>query len=132
MPVRSSGNITVTYNATNITQYLSEVELNAAIDELETTHLASTSMTYIPSMANYTLTLSGDFAIASDNVFGPDMMNPTLRTVIVTFTEGAQTVTYTWTNSAFLTGYSLSASSTEKITHAPALRLSGTPTRVVA
>jgi len=132
MAVRGAGNVTVTYNSNNITAYINEVELNATIDELEASNLASTVMQYTPSIANYTLSLSGDWSSALDAILGPDIVTPALRTVVITFTEGGSTVTYTWTSTGFLTGYSISASAADKITHSPSLRLSGPPTRTVA
>ncbi len=132
MAVRGAGNTTVTYNGSNITAYINEVELASTIAELEASNLASTVMQYTPSIAEYTLTMSGDWSSALDAIFGPDIVTPALRTVVVSFTEGGSTVSYTWTTNGFLTGYSISSSASDKITHSPSLRLSGPPTRAVA
>lgn len=131
MAVRSAGNVVVTYNGQNITAYLNEAELSATIDELESTNLASTAMQYQPSLANYTMSFSGDWSAALDAIIGPDMITPVMRTVSIQFIENSVEVTYTWTSNAFLTGFTITSSATDKITHAPALRLSGAPTRVV-
>lgn len=49
------------------------------------------------------------------------------------FTDASgDTVTYTWTSQAFVTGYNLSAQATGKITSGPKVRLSGLPGRAVS
>lgn len=131
MAIRGAGNVTVTYNSNNITAYINEFELSQTVAELERTSLASTVMEYDPSIAEYTLTLNGDWAIALDNILGPDIVTPVARAVSIAIEDGASTVTYAWT-SAFLTGFNISGSATDKITHSPSLRLSGPPTRTVA
>lgn len=131
MAIRGAGNVTVTYNSNNITAYINEFELSQTVAELERTSLASTVMEYDPSIAEYTLTLNGDWAIALDNILGPDIVSPVTRAVSIAIEDGASTVTYAWT-SGFLTGFNISGSATDKITHAPSLRLSGPPTRTVA
>lgn len=129
MAVRGAGNITVTYNSVNITPYINTVELTAAVDELEATDLASTVAEYSPSLANYSLSLGGDWVQALDNVLGIDALTPIVRPCIVKITdENGAWAQYSWTT-AFITGFSISASATGKIEHSPSLRLSGTPTR---
>ena len=131
MAIRGAGNVTVTYNSQNVTAYINEFELQQTVDELEQTSLASTVMEYRPSIANYSLSLNGDWALAADNIFGPDIVSPTTRACSIQIEDGASSVTYAWTV-GFLTGFSISGSATDKITHAPEIRLSGPPTRTVA
>ena len=129
MAVRGAGHITVTYNSQNITAYLNTVELAATVDELEATDLASTVAEYSPSLAQYNLTIGGDWDQALDNILGVDALAPVTRTVVVKITdESGDWVQYSW-STGFITGYSISASATGKIEHSPSLRLSGTPTR---
>ena len=129
MAVRGAGNAIVTYNSQNITQYINSVELAATIQELEATDLASTVAEYSPSLAEYNLSLGGDWAQALDNILGVDAVAPTVRTCVVKFTdETGAWVQYSWATS-FISGFSISASATGKIEHSPSIRLSGTPTR---
>ena len=129
MAVRGAGNATVTYNSQNITQYINSVELAATIQELEATDLASTVAEYSPSLAEYNLSLGGDWAQALDNILGVDAVAPTVRTCVVKFTDETDAwVQYSWATS-FISGFSISASATGKIEHSPSIRLSGTPTR---
>lgn len=131
--IKANNNVRVKYNGNIITEYLNEFELASTISEIETTHLASTTQTYIPSMAEYSLSLSGDWRSAFDAIFGPDTVTPILRDVVISFSNGSglanSAVSYTWTANAFITGYNISASSGDKITHSATLRLSGPPAR---
>ena len=142
--IKANSNVRVRYGTTgslsNITAYLNEFELATTISEIETTNLASTTQTYIPSMAEYSLSLSGDWLTAFDTIFGPDVINPVMKTVKIAIFNPAlnttngndlDTVVYTWTNNAFITGYNISASSGDKVTHSATLRLSGPPARDV-
>ena len=129
MAVRGAGNATVTYNSQNITAYINSVELSATIQELEATDLASSVAEYSPSLAEYALSLGGDWAQALDNILGVDAVAPTVRTCVIKFTdETGAWVQYSWATS-FISGFSISASATGKIEHSPSIRLSGTPTR---
>lgn len=129
MAVRGSGNVVVTYNSNNITAYLNTAELAATVDELEATDLASTVAEYSPSLAQYNLTIGGDWAKALDDILGVDALAPVVRSCVIKFTdETGAWAQYAWTT-AFISGYSISASATGKIEHSPTLRLSGTPTR---
>lgn len=138
--IKANANVHVAYLNSifnNITQYLNEFELSNTVGEIESTNLTSTSQTYIPSMTEHSLSLSGDWLTGFDDIFGPDSVTPVARTVKISFLNpnmgnvGNDVVTYTWTN-AFITGYNISASSGDKITHSATLRLSGPPTRSVA
>lgn len=129
--VKGPGNITVTYNGQAITAYLDSTEVAAAVAELETTNLGSTAQTYIPGLANWSVSLS---IIAWDNTIEgylmPDVVTPTARTLAIAVTDGnSATKTYTWTSAAFLTGLTITAAATGLIGAKPAIRCSGIPTR---
>ena len=134
--IKANSNVRVRYASTDITSYLNEWELATTIGEIETTNLASTTQTYIPSMAEYSLSLSGDWLTAFDTIFGPDVVNPAMRTVEISIVNPnigptSDVVVYLWTTNAFITGYNISASSGDKVTHSATLRLSGPPVRTV-
>jgi hypothetical protein len=109
-----------------------QVDLQMVVAELETTNLASTAQEFIPGLPGHT----ADVKITKwdktvDDVFGADAITPALRTAIITFKDlSGDTITYTWTTNAFVTGYNISAAATGKVDGSPKLRLSGTPTRV--
>lgn len=133
MAAKGAGNVTVTYNSNDITNYLNEVELNQAVAELEATHFGSTAQETDPGLSSFTVSFNGDWDSTLDGYIGVDAPAGTKRTVAVAFTdEGGTTVTYTWTNEGFVTGYNISASATGKIEHDSTLRCNGAPSRVAA
>lgn len=130
--LKGAGNITVSYNSNDVTNYINNADLQMTVAELEATHLGSTGQEMDPGLPGFTLGLTGDWAVASDGYFAPDILSPTKRTVVIAYTDGASTVTYTWTSAGFLTGYNITGGATDKISTSPALRLSGKPTRAVS
>lgn len=129
--VKAPGNVTVTFDATDITQYLDQAELQAAVAELETTALNSVAQEYIPGLPNW----QGNLKVAKwdsviDGIIAANVLTPAKKNCIWTFKDAtAVTVTYTWTNNAFFTGYNISGAIGTKIESSPSLRLSGNPTR---
>ena len=134
MGVKGPGNVSLTVNAVNLTAYVDETDLQMVVAELEETNLASTAQEFIPGLANYQADIKiTKWDLVVDNVFGPLMLNPAMVTAIIVYTDASgDTVTYTWTNKAFATGYNIGGSATGKVTSGPKLRLSGNPTRTVA
>lgn len=138
MAVRGAGNITVTYNAVDVTAYLNQAELATTVAELDGTNLASTAMGYAPGLPGFTLSLGGDWVKALDTVFGVDALSPARRTVVIKITdENAAWVQYGWTNTGgygfgFITGFSITGNATGKIEHSPSIRLSGLPQRTTS
>lgn len=129
--VPGAGHATLTYNSNNITAYVDQIELQAAVAELEQTNLGSSAQEFVPGLPNW----NGTFNITKwdktiDGYLAPDVITPTLRTVVLTFTDSAsQTVTYTWTANAFITGYNIAAAATGKVESGPTIRFSGNPSR---
>ena len=134
MGVKGPGNVSLTVNAVDLTAYADETDLQMAVAELEETNLASTAQEFIPGLANY----QADIKITKwdkvvDDVFGPLMLSPAMVTAAIAFDDASgDTVTYTWTNNAFVTGYNIGGSATGKVTSGPKLRLSGNPNRATS
>mgnify|MGYP001194455370 CR=1 FL=1 len=134
MGVKGAKNCTLTYNSVNLTSYVDQVDLQMAVAELETTNLASDAQEYIPGLPSY----NADIKVTKwdrviDDIFGPDTLNPVKRTAAITYTDAAgDTVTYTWTLQAFVTGYNISGQATGKVDSGPKVRLSGNPTRTTS
>jgi hypothetical protein len=130
---KGAGNITVTYNAQAITNYLNQTSLQATVAELEATHFGSSAEEFDAGLTGWTVSFSGDWATALDTIIGPDAITSTKRTVVIALNGGSgATATYTWTSNGFVTNYNPSADATGKITHSAQLRLSGAPNRGVA
>lgn len=134
MAVKSLGNVVVTYNAQNITQYCNQADLNSTLEELEVTNLASTGKETLTGFAEWTIALGGFWAALLDGYLAPDVVTPgTKRTASIAFEDGATTVTYTWTSNAEIGDYAITSSATGGATGWSAtLRLSGAPTRTSA
>ncbi len=134
MGVKGPSNVTFTYNSVNMTAYVDQVDLQMAVNELETTNLASTGQEYIPGLPNF----QADIKVTKwdkvvDDVFGADAITPTLRTAAIAFKDASgDTITYTWTTNAFVTGYNISGQATGKIDAGPKVRLSGIPNRAAS
>ena len=78
---KSRGNATLTYNSNNITAYCKQLDLDAAIERLETTNLASSAKTTIAGDPEWSIAWSGDWDNAFDAIIGVDAVTPgTART----------------------------------------------------
>lgn len=134
MGVKGPKNCTFTLNAVNLTAYVEQVDLNMAVAELETTNLDSSAQEFIPGLPSYDASISvTKWDKVVDDVLGPLAMTPAKVTAAIAFVDASgDTVTYTWTTQAFVTGYTLSAQATGKISSSPKLRLSGVPSRVIS
>ena len=134
MGVKGAKNVTFTYNAVNLTAYVDNVDLQMTIAELETTNLDSSGQDFIPGLPSF----NADIKVTKwdkvvDDVFGVDAITPTKRTAVMTFKDASgDTITYTWTSQAFVTGYNIGGAATGKIEAGPKIRLSGVPTRVAS
>jgi len=134
MGVRGPKNYSLTVNSVNLTPYVDEVDLQMAVAELEETNLDSSAQEFIPGLANYQADINvTKWDLVVDNVLGPLMLTPAMVTAVIAIEDASgDTVTYTWTNNAFATGYNIAGSATGKVTAAPKIRLNGNPLRAVS
>lgn len=129
MAQKARSNTTITYNSQNITSYTTQADLQRTIDQLETTSLGDTGKTFIAGDQSNTLSLSGNWTKALDDIFGPDAGSGTKRTVAIAYAEAANTVTYTWTSNGELSNYQIQSPANGLRTFSAELTLSGAPTR---
>lgn len=133
MPAISEGNVTVTYDSTELTDYCNTQDLQMAIDKLESTHFGSTGKEYVQGYGDYSIGLGGDFAMAIDDEFGADVIaGAGDKTTVITISDGTETVTYTWTTASSVENYNISAATGQLIQWTADLMLSGAPSRSVA
>ena len=134
MGVKGPKNVTFTLNSVNLTAYVEQVNLQMSVAELETTNLDSSGQEFIPGLPNYTADVSvTKWDKVVDDVLGPLAITPAKVTAAMAFKDASgDTVTYTWTNEAFVTGYDISGAATGKIGSSPKVRLSGIPTRATS
>lgn len=130
---KARGNAVVSYNSNNITAYCDSAELSAAIEQLETTNLASSAAESTAGDPSWTISLSGMWDNALDAILGPDAVTPgTKRTASIALTGSSATVTYTWTNNAEIGDYTVTSAVGDFIKFSATLTLSGAPTRTSA
>lgn len=130
--IKGAGNCVVTYNAVDISGYVSSADMTNTIAELEATVLTSTAEQTVAGLGSYEMQLEGDWAKVLDDSLGPDSVSGTLRTASIRYGSGAGAmVTYTWTTNAFITSYNITTAASEKIGFAATLRLNNAPTRAV-
>ena len=133
MARKARGNVEVTFNGTEVTAYCNKADLDGAIEQLETTNLASTGKETISGDPEWSIALEGMWEVALDSVIGPEAVTPgTKRTAVIVFTGASQSVTYTWTSNAEIQDYKVSAQVGGFISWTATLALSGAPNRAVA
>lgn len=135
MPIRSNPNVALTYNGTNITQYLDATSLKRVADALEVNNLASAAASTLATTVKCTIAIGGPWDKALDDVLGPDALSPpaTLRSwQLVEGASGAQ-VTHAQTGTAsvgaYVSEYQTDFKAGAAATWTGNLNISGTPTR---
>lgn len=126
-----AGKSSLTYNSVNITQYVSQADLDAAINQIDVTNLASTGGESLPDLPEWRISAQGFWDATVDATLAPDVITPgTKRTAIMTFTDAAATtITYTWTTKATLGNFKWSSSPRAAKTFSCEIVLSGAPVR---
>lgn len=132
MAVPARGNTTVVFNSVNITQYLSTATLRQVAERLDTTNLASTAKEGEAGDVEYSIPLAGNWAAALDTALAPEVGTGTKRTAVITFSDGSDDVSYTWTSNAEVQEYQVEAAVGGFIKWTGTLVLSGAPSRTVA
>jgi len=129
-------NFTCTYNSVDITPYVNQADLAAAVGENDGTNLASVAAESEPGSTDWTVGLSGMLDKASDDVFGKESLTPpsTLRNLVITVGPSGTRSTFTWTGSAdegaFINNYTISPTEpTQLINWSADLGISGGPVR---
>lgn len=131
MPVKSNPNVSLVYNAVNITAFCDTASMDAVVEAIEDTNLASTATSNTPGDTTWTYDIGGSWAIALDNVFGPDVGSPpaTLRTFVAAIGAVGGVATYTWTTAAYITNYKVTMTAGANIKWTGKLNLTAAPVR---
>lgn len=130
-PTKGAGKVAVTFNGTAITSYCNKADLDAVLDQIDVTNLASTGAESISAFPKWSINLGGNWDATFDAVIGPEAVTPgTKRTAVIAFTDSASsTVTYTWTSKAEIGNYTITSTPTGAIGWTAVLALSGAPSR---
>jgi hypothetical protein len=129
---KSLGNITVTYNSNALTSKLNQASIEAIVNAIDVTNLASSAGQSIPGLANWSVPVGGFWDSTLDGYLGPDAVSPpsTLRTLVVVVGPSGSQATYTWTTNAFISNYKFGADNVSgALTWTGTLAVSGPPTR---
>jgi hypothetical protein len=126
---KARSNTSVSYNSNELKSYVTQADLQRTIDQLETTSLGDTGKTFIAGDQSNTISLSGNWTKALDDILGPDAGSGTKRTVVITYTDSSNTVSYTWTSNGELSNYQIQSPANGLRTFSCELTLSGAPTR---
>ena len=116
MPIKTLTNMVVTYNSTDISQYLNQASLEIVKDAIDTTNLASTGKETTPAAPGFTVPVGGFWMNALDAILGADAAatSDTLRALIVQIGPSGNRATYTRTATgnlgAFVSDYKVDAS----------------------
>lgn len=128
MALKALTNVQITYDGDSLEEHLNQASMEAVIAEIDTTVLSSTAGEKIAGLGNWSVPVGGLWSATLDGYLGPDAVSPpsTLKTLIVVIA----TVTYTWTTTAFLSNYRVSADNPGgAITWSGTLSVSGNPVR---
>lgn len=127
---KARGNTVVSFNGTAITAYCDQADVDAAIDQIETTNLASTGAESTAGDPKWSIKVGGMWDNALDAVIGPEAVTPgTKRTAYIAYTGSSATITYTWTSNAEIENYTITSQVGSMIKWSGTLALSGAPSR---
>lgn len=117
MPVKSNPNIVLTYNSNNITAYCDSATMDATVEAIEVTNLASAATATSPGDTTYSYDIGGSWDLALDAIMGPDAIAPpaTLRTFVAAIGASGSVATYTWTTGAYVSNYNVQATAADNL-----------------
>ncbi len=129
-------NVSLTYNAVDITPYLNQASMQNAAEAIDTTVFSSDGKENTPGSPNYSFSVGGPWEKALDDVLGVDAGSPptTLRSLVYSVGPTSGKVIRTWTGSttvgAFISDYTIDASDPNgAIVWSGTLTISGVPVR---
>lgn len=132
-PIQSMGNTVVLYDGHDITAALQAASLQATIDELETTNLASTAVETRPAPSKWSIAFNGYWSRELDDIIAPDVLNPPANGKPASIEFGDATggkVKYDWAAKAFISNWSIGGGApADYIPHDTSLNVSGAPQR---
>lgn len=130
---KSQGNTTVTYVTTEITDFVNQADMSSTLAQIDVTTLGDTGKVNIVDAAEWSINIGGPWHPTLDGFLAPDAVTPgTKRTAVIAYTNGASTVTYTWTANAEVGNWNITSAPGGAITWSATLTLSGAPVRTVA
>ena len=130
---KAQGNVTVTYNSNALTNYVNQADVASTLAQIDVTTLGDTGKVNIVDAAEWSINIGGPWHPTLDGYLAPDAVTPgTKRTAVIVYSNGSNSVTYTWTSNAEITSYTrthaVGAAHVGQVTFS----CSGAPTRTTA
>ncbi|MBK8359526.1 MAG: hypothetical protein IPL15_11355 [Comamonadaceae bacterium] len=130
---KAQGNSTCTYNSNALTNYINQADVASTLAQIDVTTLGDSGKVNIVDAAEWSINIGGPWHPTLDGFLAPDAVTPgTKRTAVIAYTNGASTVTYTWTANAEVGNWNITSAPGGAITWSATLTLSGAPVRTVA
>lgn len=104
----SEGYTTIIYNGTDITQYCTQADLEALVNEVDATNLASEGPETAPGGITWLVNIAGKLTKESDDILGKDAVTPPadMRSLTVTVGAGSRCgTTYSWIGDSAVGGF---------------------------
>lgn len=109
----SEGNYTVVYGGVNMTQWITASDIEALVNVIDATNLASEFTETAPGGINWRVNCAGFISKETDDFFGKDAVSPpaTMRNLNITIGHWPCTTTFTWIGTsavgAFISNYKI-------------------------
>lgn len=130
---KAQGNVTVTYNSNALTNYVNQADVASTLAQIDVTTLGDSGKVNIVDAAEWSISIAGPWHPTLDGYIAPDAVTPgTKRTAVIMYSNGSNSVTYTWTSNAEIGNWSVTSAPGGAITWTATLTLSGAPTRTTA
>ena len=119
-------NAHISVGGTNISQYCTEIGFPRSADSHETTTFGKDNKTYVPGLKDGTISLSGNYDSACD-----DVLAPALGTIVpfIYGVEGSTAGKRRYTGNAVVTSYEVSEPVGDLVTWSAELQISDAPVR---
>jgi len=130
---KAQGNVTVTYNSNALTNYVNQADVASTLQQIDVTTLGDSGKVNIVDAAEWSISIGGPWHPTLDGYIAPDAVTPgTKRTAVIMYSNGSNSVTYTWTSNAEIGNWQIQSAPGGAITWTATLTLSGAPTRTTA
>lgn len=128
--VPTMGHFTCIFGGVDVTSYVVGASLQVVSDSLGTDTFENGGMTYVSGLPDWKSELKGFWVPALDDVFG-EAVSSEQNKVSFSFTIGKDlsSVTYSWTNEAFVSNYRLEPDPDGALVYTATISLSGPPSR---
>ena len=129
--VPTLGGFECTYDGNDITPYVVSASLTVETPKIDTNAFTDEHLTFLNGVNDWHAELAGLWAPELDAIFGETIAQetPTKTTFVFKIGPGIFSVTYAWTDEAFVSRYATETNLDGALTYTAKIALSGAPTR---